>query len=244
MVVIRRAEVGDALAYAKVQDQEWDESMSAVVPKIESRIATFPEGVLVAEHNGVVVGGMTFIRIDGYDVDEERSWEDITDNGWCTTHVAHGSVLFGVDLSVSRHAPRSTAVLMFMAGLELTIRQGTERLVWGGRMPRYHRHASKMSAAEYATKRTSKGRYMDPEIELYSKVPGVEMVGVVPEYFKDWESLNYGVMFNWNNPVVRFPFLRPFRGQIVAALYRASRRKSVKRAKPSVAIGAGKARAG
>ena len=230
MVLIRRAELDDALAYAQVQDQEWDESMSAVVSKIESRIATFADGVLVAEHNGAVVGGMTFIRIDGYDVHDARSWEDITDNGWCTTHQDEGSVLFGVDLSISRHAPRSTAVLMFMAGLELTIREGTERLVWGGRMPRYHRHASKMSAAEYAARKTSRGRYMDPEIELYSKVPGVQIAGVVPEYFKDWESMNYGVMFNWNNPVVRFPFLRPFRRQIVAALYRASGRKRVKRA--------------
>lgn len=236
MVVIRRAELGDALAYAQVQDQEWDDSMSAVVPKIESRIETFPEGVLVAEHNGAVVGGMTFIRIDRYDVHDASSWEDITDNGWCTTHESKGSVLFGVDLSISRHAPRSTAVLMFMAGLELTIREGTERLVWGGRMPRYHRHAPTMSAAEYAVRRTSRGRYMDPEIELYSKVPGVEMVGVVPEYFKDWESMNYGVMFNWNNPVVRFPFLRPLRRQIVAGLYRASGRKRVKRAKPAAEV--------
>lgn len=77
---------------------------------------------------------------------------------------------------------------------------------------------------------------MDPEIELYSKVPGVEMVGVVPEYFKDWESMNYGVMFNWNNPVVRFPFLRPLRRQIVAGLYRASGRKRVKRAKPAAEV--------
>ncbi len=230
MVLIRRAEVGDALAYAKVQDQEWDESMSAVVPKIESRIATFADGVLVAEHNGAVVGGMTFIRIDGYDVHDAQSWEDITDNGWCTTHQDEGSVLFGVDLSVSRHAPRSTAVLLFMAGMELAIREGSECVVWGGRMPRYHRHAAKMSAAEYAARKTSKGRYMDPEIELYSKVPGVQMVGVVPEYFKDWESMNYGVMFSWSNPVARLPFLRPFRRQIVAGLYRARSRKRVVRA--------------
>ena len=225
MVIIRQGIPADAVAYAELQDQEWDDSMAAVVPKLAARIATFPEGVLVAEHDWAVVAGMSFIQLAGYDVSDERPWEDITDNGWCSTHVPGGSVLFGVDLSVSKRAPRSTAVLMFMAGLELTIRLGVDRLIWGGRMPRYHRHAANMSALEYASSKTRRGRYIDPEIELYSKVPGVQMVGVVPEYYKDWESVNYGVMFAWRNPVGRYPFLRPFRRQIVRGLYRASGRK-------------------
>jgi hypothetical protein len=228
MVLIRAAVPADAPFYARIQEEEWDDSMTAVVPKIESRIRTFPEGVLIAEHEGVVVGGMTFILLADYAIQDTRSWEEITDNGWCTTHTDDGRVLFGVDLSVSRRAPRSTAPMMFMAGIELAIRKGAERSVWGGRMPRYHRVADRMSAAEYARAKNSRGRHIDPEIELYSKIPGVEVLGVVPEYFKDWESMNYGVIFTWRNPVYRYPFLRPFRRQIVAGLYGASRRRRLR----------------
>lgn len=224
LVVIREATPDDVGPYAKIQEEEWDDSMAAVDLKIESRIELFPEGVLVAEHDGDLVGVLSLIQLASYDVSDGKSWEDITDNGWCTTHTPGGDVLFGVDLSVSRKAPRATAPLLFMAGMELAMRLGCSRIVWGGRMPRYHKHADKMSPQEYATARTKRGRYLDPEIELYSKVPGASILGVVPEYFKDWESLNNGVMLEWPNPVRRFKPLKVFRKQIVGLLYRSSRR--------------------
>lgn len=225
MVTLRRAVPSDAIAYAELQEDEWDQSMVAVISKLEARIETFPEGVLVAEHEGEIVGGASFIRLADYDVDEQGSWEDLTDNGWCSTHVPDGRVMFGVDLSVSRRAPRSTSALMFLGGIELCIRCGVDFGVWGGRMPRYHRYASVYGPLEYATTRNRRGRYLDPEIELYAKIPGVEMLGVVPEYFKDWESLNYGVIFGWSNPVRKFPLLRRFDHQIGQALYRYGRRR-------------------
>jgi hypothetical protein len=236
MVIIRQGTPADAIAYAELQDQEWDDSMAAVVPKLAARIATFPEGVLVAEHDGEVVGCATFIRIDDYSVDDLRSWEDVTDNGWCSTHDPRGSTLFGVDLSVSRRAPRSTSVLIFMAGMELSMRLGVDRTVWGGRMPRYHRHAATMTPEQYLAATTSRGRHLDPEIELYSKIPGVEILGVVPEYFKDWESLNYGVMLSWRNPL-RTRFAPSFvRRYVVDGLYWLSRRQRTKGRKAARAI--------
>ncbi len=225
MVAIRTAKPEDAEAYARLQGEEWDGSMAAAVEKIRARIEMFSDGVLVAEHNGQVVGCTTFIRLDSYDVSEKKSWEELTDNGWCTTHTPGGRTMFGVDLSVSRRAPRSTAPLLFAAGIELLIRMGIHRGIWGGRIPRYHRHADSMRPEEYVVARTKRGRYIDPEVELYSKIPGVEMLGVVPNYFKDWESLDNGVMFAWSNPVRRLPFLRPFRRQVLFVLQHLSRRR-------------------
>lgn len=223
MVVIRTFQLADVGAYLAIQETAWDETMSAAETKLSERFEIFPKGLLVAERDGKVVGCATFIRIPDYDEMLKPSWEDITDNGWCTTHTEDGDILFGVDLSVAKGAPRLTAPMLFMSAMELGMRLGVESIIWGGRMPRYHKMADKMSPQEYLFTKTKTGRYIDPEVQLYSKIPGVEIRGVIPEYFKDFESLNNGVLLRWPNPIARYPFLRPFAGRIAATIYRVSR---------------------
>lgn len=225
MVLIRSFQLRDIGPYLAIQETAWDETMAAAEAKLAERFEIFPKGLLVAEHDGVVVGCATFIRIPDYDEILKPSWEDITDNGWCTTHTNDGSILFGVDLTVGKGAPRLTAPMLFASGMELTMRLGVEATVWGGRMPRYYKKASTMTPEEYLFTKTKSGRYIDPEVQLYSKIPGVEIRGVIPEYFKDFESLNNGVLLRWANPIARYPFLRPFARSIASTMYRLSRGK-------------------
>ena len=225
MVVIRPFRSDDITGYLAIQESAWDESMAAAEEKLAERFRIFPDGMLVAEHEGRVVGCTTFIRIADYDEVMKPSWDDITDNGWCTTHVDDGPLLFGVDLSVAKTAPRLTAPLLFMAGIEFVMSLGVEAGIWGGRMPRYHKVADQMTPEQYLFGRTASGRFLDPEVQLYSKIPGVEIRGILPEYFKDFESLNNGVLLWWPNPIARFSLLRPFARPIAAGMYRLSRRQ-------------------
>ncbi|MDA8240869.1 MAG: hypothetical protein M0Z67_10950 [Nitrospiraceae bacterium] len=43
---------------------------------------------------------------------------------------------------------------------------------------------------------------------------GFEIVEIIPEYMEDPESLNYGVLIKWSNPLYKvtmaLPFLKPF----------------------------------
>lgn len=215
----------DIDGYLAVQDEEWGDSMAASRAQLESRLEHVGEAMLVMEHDGEVVAGASFVRLPTYDLEEHLTWDELTDNGWCSNHVPDGSVLFGVDLSVSRRAPRSTSARLIAGALELTIRQGADALLWGSRLPRYHRHVGEMTADEYAKARTSRGRHLDPEIELYSRIPGVQVLGAVPDYFKDWESCDYGCILRWPNPIRRYPILRPLAPVVVDALYRLDRRR-------------------
>lgn len=226
MVFVRPFKPADVTSYLDIQESAWDESMAAAEAKLVERSQTFPSGILVVEHDDAVVGCATFIRIADYDEMMKPSWEEVTDNGWCGTHVDDGRLLFGVDLSVAKGAPRLAAPMLFMSAMELGMRLGVDAIIWGGRMPRYHKKADEMSPEEYLFTRTRTGRYIDPEVELYSKIPGVEICGVIPEYFKDFESLNNGVLLRWRNPIVRYRFLRPFARSIAAGMYRVSRRRS------------------
>ncbi|MGH1493132.1 MAG: hypothetical protein ACRBK7_27670 [Acidimicrobiales bacterium] len=216
---VRPAADRDLDAYIRIQEEEWGESMAASRLQLESRLNAFPDGVLVAEHDGEVIAGATFMKLPDYNLADARSWSDLTEDGWCNNHDPEGSALFGVDLSVSRRAPRSASARIFAAGLALTVSEGTEGVYWGSRLPRYHKYADKMTPDEYLHTKNRRGRYLDPEIQLYSRIPGVQVLGVVPDYFKDWESENWGAILSWPNPVRRLPFLRPFSDQIISMVY-------------------------
>ncbi|MEM7323853.1 MAG: hypothetical protein AAF531_12270 [Actinomycetota bacterium] len=222
---VRPAAPDDLDAYVTIQEEEWGEAMAAGRLQLESRLETFPAGVVVGEHNGEIVAGATFIRLKDYNLDDQLSWSDLCDDGWCTNHDPDGTVMFGVDLSVSRRAPRSASALMFTGGITLAVRQGVEAVYWGSRMPRYHKYADTMSPDTYLRTRNKRGRYLDPEVQLYSRAPLVEVVGAVPDYFKDWESENWGAIMVWRNPVHRFPILRPFTDQVVSLIYAIDRRR-------------------
>ncbi len=224
-MIVRPAAAADLDAYLAIQEEEWHDGMSASRGQLESRLDHVGELMAVAEHDGLVVGGSTTMLLADYDVGEHRSWEDTTDSGWCTNHQPGGRFLFGVDLSVSRRAPRSTVTRMMAHLTETSIRLGVEQAFWGSRLPRYHRYADQMSAEEYAFSRNARGRYLDPEIQIYSRIPGVRLVGVVPNYFKDADSLDHGAIFAWTNPVRRSRLLRPLARPIVAATYRRQRRR-------------------
>ena len=223
---VRQALPADLAGYAEIQAEEWGGSMAASHRQLEVRHDVFPAGLLAGIADGEVVGGFSFHRLDHYDLAEHLSWNDLTDDGWCTNHDDDGPILFGVDLTVSRRAPRAGSATMFVAGMELAMRLGVEAVVWGSRIPRYHRYADRMSAEEYVAARNPRGRHLDPEIEIYSRVPGVEVLGVVPEYFKDWESADYGVVLRWPNPIRRYPFLRPWSRRIIGTLQARHRRRN------------------
>ncbi len=226
---VRRCTEADLDGYFAVQEEEWGETMAASRAQLQARLEHVGDAMLVIEHEGEIVAGASFVRLTDYDLADHLSWDDATDAGWCSNHDPDGRVLFGVDLSVSRRAPRLASARLMAGCLELTMRSGVESLYWGSRLPRYHKYVGEMTAAEYVAAKTARGRYLDPEIELYTRVPGVSVVGVVPDYYKDWESCDYGCILTWRNPIERFPFLRPFSSWILDRMYERDRRRRSRR---------------
>lgn len=225
MIRMRQLREDELPRYLEIQEQEWDETMATSIEKLRSRFEVFPEGLLAAvDGDGSVVGCATLLLINGYDVEDQGSWEQITDNGWCTTHDPEGDIVFGVDVSIARGAPRVTLYMGYLEAIRVCLAHGASGVLWGSRMPRYHRYVDSMSPQEYIETKSSKGRYLDPEVELYSRLPGIKVLGVVEDYFKDWESMNCGVMLFWSNPLHGRRVPKPLQRIVVDRLTRRSRR--------------------
>jgi ribosomal protein S18 acetylase RimI-like enzyme len=76
-----------------------------------------------------------------------------------------------------------------------------------------------MSVEEYVYARTKTGRVLDPELALYLSL-GMKIEKIIPNYFDDPESLNYGVLVSWANPFYPFTKYSKLLAKIASALFR------------------------
>ena len=65
-----------------------------------SQVARFPEGQICIEDNGRVVAAAMSLIVDYSRYGDRHTYEQITDNGYLTTHDPSGDTLYGVDLFV------------------------------------------------------------------------------------------------------------------------------------------------
>jgi hypothetical protein len=96
----------------------------------------------------------------------------------------------------------------------------------GGRIPYYHK-CSGLDVKTYIGLKNGYGEIFDPEYRLYKRLGG-KLIRIQADYFKDPESLNYGLILKYNNifyPVIKkWPFVAKMLGflhdrDFVANLY-------------------------
>jgi ribosomal protein S18 acetylase RimI-like enzyme len=166
--------------------------------QIEAHVKTFPQGALLAEVDGVVVGSATclLIHYDG----KPHTWAEVSDNGWIQgTHQPDGDSLYGIDICVRpSYRGKGVAKALYQARLDLVVKLGLKRFLAGCRIPNFHEHADKMTAWEYV-ERVVRGELHDLVLSFMLK-QGLRPLQVLDEYLEDEESLNKAVLVEWRNP--------------------------------------------
>jgi hypothetical protein len=205
---IRQATINDLKAYDQLQAERWSDENRASYDNLKTRLRVHPQGMLVAEEKGRVVGMVFAMRLADYDYDNPPSWYAVTNNGTCDNHVPEGKIIFGVDLSTARGVGAKAGDKLLVGIARLAIRENIKWCMLGGRLPGYHNYSDKMSAEEYLWSKDGEGNYVDPQVKFYTSVPGLKVVKALPDYFEDPESKNYGVLLRWRNPLYGFRLLR------------------------------------
>lgn len=167
--------------------------------QLHNHVAIFPEGALCVEVGGEIAGSMTGLLVRFDPAHPDHKWEEITDNGYIRNHDPNGNTLYVVDISV-RPSFRKLGLgkwLMFSM-YDVVVHKRLERLLGGGRMPGYHKHADRMTAEQYL-EAVVKGELKDPVITFLLRC-GRTPVKVVADYLEDEESRNYGTLMEWRNP--------------------------------------------
>ncbi|WP_059104198.1 GNAT family N-acetyltransferase [Shouchella shacheensis] len=162
---------------------------------IKAHVETFPEGALLAEIDGTVVGSATSLLLKHSS--EPHTWEEVSDDGYIKgSHDPDGETLYGIDLCV-RPTYRNFGIAhdLYEARKQTVRDLGLARLVAGCRIPGYHHVADRLSPEQYVDSVVA-GIRKDLVLSFMLK-QGMKPILVMPGYLDDEESMNVGVLVEW-----------------------------------------------
>lgn len=216
--IIRPASPNDLEEMLRIENEAWPVELRATEKMLRSRLETFPEGNFVAISDGHL-DGFVCTQIVKYNNDiVTKNWYEATDNGYIKkTHDYNGDYGYGVSLSVLPTAPHRTPFQLLEAAGKMAVGFNLKGGLLGARIPSYHKYADQVPIEEYVFKKNKRGKYLDPEINLYFKAH-FKPIKILKDFIKDPASMNYGVLLEWRNgfyPLGRvFPPIRKWLVQV------------------------------
>jgi len=195
-------------------------------PHLRSHLRLFPDGQMVAEVDGKIVGAVATLIVDmGPDPLRNHTWAGITDSGFFTNHDPDGDTLYGADVYVH---PRSRSMgvghALYEARRQLCRQLNKRRILAGGRLWNYCDHAGKMSAEEYAH-RVVAGEFRDLVLSFQLR-EGFVLRGVIPHYLRDPRSHNHASLIEWLNPDYQPPQVGARKVRLACVQYQMRKLKS------------------
>lgn len=159
----------------------------------------FPDGFLVAVHEGKVVGYATSLIVQLDDDSPWYSYDEITGGGAFTTHNSSGDTLYGADIAVRPdYRGKGVAAALYEARKKLLKRLNLRRMVAGGRIPGYRSLADELTPEEYVDKVVA-GELADSSLNAHLKA-GYQVRGVHMGYLHDEQSLDFATFLEYVNP--------------------------------------------
>lgn len=167
---------------------------------LADHLSKFPEGQLAVELDGELVATSSSLIVDSSELGEEHVFRDVCREGNLVAHDPEGDMLYGIDIAVTpKQRGKKLARRIYDARKDLVLRRNLKGLIFGGRMPQYHKYAEEISAQEYLAAVLRK-ELRDPVVTA-QRANGFNVRALLPGYLpKDVESRGYAVLMEWKNP--------------------------------------------
>ena len=197
---LRPLEESDYESIRDIMDRVYDHAGGAWTRKqFRAMLGRFAEGQLCIEDNGKVIAAALSLVVDYKRYGDFHTHEQITGNGYFTTHDPNGDSLYGVDVFVDpEYRGLRLGRRLYDARKELCRKLNLRRIIFGGRIPRYDKYADKMTPQQYIELVKAREVY-DPVLSFQlSNDFHVRRVitGYLPE---DTQSHAYAVISQWIN---------------------------------------------
>lgn len=166
----------------------------------KSHIKRFPEGQVCIEYNGKIVGSASSVIINYDEYGDDHSFSEVSGNGHIGNHDPDGLTLYGLDVVVHpdyRHLKIGRR--LYEARRDICKKFNLKNIIFGGRIPNYHKYADQMSPLEYA-KKVERQEIYDPVI-IFQLMNGFKLMGIKEGYLpNDKASLENATLMKWENP--------------------------------------------
>lgn len=168
--------------------------------QFESQIRIFPEGQFCIEYEGKIVGSCSSMIVNFDEFGENHSFSEISDNGYIRNHNPNGKNLYGTEVVVDpNYRGMRIGRRLYEGRRELCKKYDLESIIFGGRIPNFHKYADELSVEDYVEKVKS-GELYDPVLTFQLR-NGFEVIGIMADYLMlDAESLRYATLMEWKNP--------------------------------------------
>jgi len=165
-----------------------------------NHIRVFPEGQIVAEHKGEVVGAVASLIVYlGHDPYRPHTYAGVTDGGYFHNHDQAGDSLYGADVYV--HPKMRGAGLghqLYEARRALCRRLNLRRIIAGGRIDGFKNAPQGMTPEQYV-KKVENGEIKDMVLSFQLR-EGFVVRGILSSYITDPNSRNFATFIEWRNP--------------------------------------------
>ncbi|MEX0660210.1 MAG: bifunctional GNAT family N-acetyltransferase/carbon-nitrogen hydrolase family protein [Balneolaceae bacterium] len=146
--------------YPDMQDAAWERK------HVEKLTTTFTEGQVVIKIDGEIVACAMSIIIDYKNFEDTHTYIDITGNDTFNTHTPKGDTLYGLDMMVHPdYRGLRLGRRLYDYRKELCEEMNLKSILFGGRLPNYHKYHEEMSPKQYIAKVKNKEIY-DPVLNF------------------------------------------------------------------------------
>ncbi|GMQ28703.1 carbon-nitrogen hydrolase family protein [Algoriphagus confluentis] len=199
-------------SYRSMPDAYWKEA------QIETLISKFPEGQVVIKINGFLAGCALSIIVHEDLLEGEHTYVDVTENFTFDSHADDGDLLYGIDVFIKpEFRGLRLGRRLYDYRKELCEKLNLKGIVFGGRIPNYHRYSDQMSPKEYLEKVRMK--------EIYDPVLNFQLANdfhpsrILTNYLEgDKASKEFAVMLEWNNVYYEKPSKKPLPNKTIVRL--------------------------
>lgn len=199
-LVLRHTRLEDYQAIAHMMDRiypDWGGAWSR--KQFASQIARFPEGQICIEDKGKVIAASNALIVKLERFGAQHTYDAITGNGYFTSHDPDGDSLYGADIFVDPdYRDLRLGRRLYDARKALCQNLNLRRMLAGGRIPGYRKHADQMSAVEYIEK--VKALEIHDPVLSFQLANDFHVLEVIHEYEpQDSASHSNATLLEWIN---------------------------------------------